>query len=129
MFEGFDHSQYEEEVKERWGDTEAYRQSKERTAELSEADMRRLVEDGVTFAKRLAAAFTAGVPADSEQAMDLAEEARLGIDRQFYDCSKEMHVHLGELYVEDPRFTQHYDRHAEGLAVWFRDAIRANAQR
>ncbi|CAN5207025.1 MerR family transcriptional regulator [soil metagenome] len=129
MFEGFDSSQYEEEVRERWGDTDAYRQSMQRTADLTDDDKRRIEAEGIALAKRLAEAFTAGVPADSEQAMDLAEEARLGIDRQFYDCSKEMHVNLGEMYVADPRFTAYYDQHAEGLAAWFRDAIVANAAR
>ena len=88
-----------------------------------------MAAEAVAFARRLAAAFTSGVPADSEEGMDLAEEARLQIDRQFYDCSKEMHTNLGEMYVADPRFTAYYDQHAEGLAVWFRDAIVANAAR
>lgn len=126
---GFDHSQYAEEVRERWGDTDAYRQSQQRLADMTAEDTARIEAEGIAHAERLAAAFTAGVAPDSPQAMDLAEEARLQIDRQFYDCSKEMHVHLGEMYVADPRFTEYYDRHAPGLAVWFRDAIVANADR
>jgi ribonucleotide reductase alpha subunit len=77
----------------------------------------------------MAAAFTAGVPADSGAGVALAEEARRAIDREFYDCSKEMHRNLGEMYVADPRFTAYYDAHAEGLAVWLHDAIMANAER
>ncbi|HUG84246.1 MAG TPA: MerR family transcriptional regulator [Euzebya sp.] len=129
MFEGFDNPEYAREAEERWGDTEAWRQSQERARYWTEEDKRRLVQDGIAHTTHLAAVFTAGVPADSEQAMDLAEEARLAIDREFYDCSKEMHVNLAEMYVEDPRFTAYYDQHAEGLAVWFRDAIKANARR
>jgi hypothetical protein len=40
-----------------------------------------------------------------------------------------MHVHLGEMYVADARFTAYYDTHREGLAAWFCEAIRANANR
>jgi MerR family transcriptional regulator, thiopeptide resistance regulator len=38
-------------------------------------------------------------------------------------------VHLGEMYVQDPRFTATYEALAGGLAVWVRDAIQANADR
>jgi MerR family transcriptional regulator, thiopeptide resistance regulator len=128
MFDAFER-EHADEARERWGDTDAYRQSAARVGALTAEDKRRLVQDGEAFVRRLAEAFTSGVPADSPAAMDLAEEARRSIDAQFYDCSKEVHVSLGEMYVEDPRFTAYYDRHAEGLARWFRDAIVANAAR
>ena len=77
----------------------------------------------------MAAAMGAGVPADSVQAMDLAERHRQHITRWFYDCSYEIHRGLGEMYVADPRFAIHYDTVAPGLAVYVRDAILANARR
>ena len=43
-------------------------------------------------------------------AMDLAEEHRQHITRWFYDCPPEMHAGLGRMYVEDERFTAHYER-------------------
>lgn len=129
MFEGFDNAEYEAEAEERWGDTDAYHQSRERVGRMTDAEKQQIAEEGIAHARRMAEAFTAGVPADGEQAMDLAEEARLAIDQRFYDCSHEMHANLGEMYVADPRFTAYYDQHAEGLAVWFRDAILANAER
>jgi hypothetical protein len=61
--------------------------------------------------------------------MDLAEKARLHIDRCFYPCSHEMHAALGRMYVEDPRFAENYERRREGLAAYVRDAIAANAER
>lgn len=129
MFDGFDNPEYAREAEERWGDTDAWRQSQERAKSWTEEDKQRIVEDGIAQAKRMAAPFTAGVPADSTQAMDMAEEARLAIDSEFYACSKEMHVNLAEMYVTDPRFTAYYDQHAPGLAVWVRDAVTANAAR
>lgn len=128
MFETFSSGEYRREAEERWGDTDAWAQSQARVGRMTDDDKRRLVAEGVAFAQRLAAAFTSGVAADSAQAMDLAEEARQGMSA-FYDCSHEMHVNLGEMYVADPRFTAYYDQHAEGLAAWFRDAIVANAAR
>ncbi|MEE8601728.1 MerR family transcriptional regulator [Euzebya tangerina] len=129
MFEAFDNAQYEEEVRERWGDTDAYAQSKARQASWTEEDKRRIIQQGIDHAKRMAQAKRRGVDPGSAEAMDLAEEARLGINREMYDCSKEMHVNLGEMYVADPRFTEYYDQHEPGLAEWYRDAIVANAER
>jgi MerR family transcriptional regulator, thiopeptide resistance regulator len=128
MFEAFDTSRYDDEVRERWGDTEAYRQSTERMARLTEADRCAIVAEGEDLTRRMAAAYTSGVAAESDAAMDLAEEARRGIER-FYDCPPEMHVSLGAMYVDDPRFSAYYDRYADGLAVWLRDAVVANAER
>jgi hypothetical protein len=61
--------------------------------------------------------------------MDVADEARLIIDRWFYPLSREMHVYLGEMYVGDARFKANYDTQREGLAQWLCDAIKANAER
>src|SRR5206468_2524018 len=41
IFEGHDQSKYEDEVRERWGDTEAYKESVRRSAQYSEEDLRR----------------------------------------------------------------------------------------
>lgn len=40
-----------------------------------------------------------------------------------------MQVHLGEMYVQDPRFRATYEELEPGLAEWVRDAIVANAAR
>ena len=61
--------------------------------------------------------------------MDLAEEHRAQITRWFYDCSYQIHRGLADMYVADPRFTEHYERQAPGLAGYVRAAIHANADR
>ncbi len=55
---------------------------------------------------------------DDARAMDVAEEARLLIDKWFYPLSRQMHVGLGEMYVADPRFTATYEKQRPGLAKW-----------
>ncbi len=61
--------------------------------------------------------------------MDAAEQARLHIDRRFYDCSPQFHRNLGDMYTSDPRFTATYDEIRPGMAHFVRDAIHANADR
>jgi DNA-binding transcriptional MerR regulator len=129
VFGEFDPDQYEEEVQERWGETDAYAQSKRRTSSYSKEDWLRIKAEGEDVEARFAAALAAGVPADSEQAMDIAEEHRQQISRNFYDCPPEMHAGLGRMYVEDERFTAHYEQRAAGLAQYVSDAVQANAAR
>ncbi|NIL78449.1 HTH-type transcriptional activator TipA [Rhodococcus sp. B10] len=118
--------EYAGEAEERWGQTEAWKQSQARTASFTKEDWTRVKAETDALEADFAAAMMAGVPADSEQAAELAERHRAGIE-QYYDCGYEMHVCLGEMYVSDERFTKHYDDVAPGLAQYLRDAIVANA--
>jgi hypothetical protein len=120
---------YADEARERWGDTEAYRQSHERTARYTERDWAEIKAESGALTERLAAALADGVPADSPAAMDLAEEHRQQITRRFYDCGHDMHRGLGDMYVADARFTATYDAVRPGLARYLREAIHANADR
>lgn len=121
--------EYAAEAEEKWGDTEAWTQSQRRTSAMSTEDWLRVKAEGDDVERRFAAALAAGVPADSATAMDLAEEHRQQIGRNFYDCSPEMHAGLGRVYLEDERFTAHYERVAPGLAQYVSTAVQANAAR
>jgi DNA-binding transcriptional MerR regulator len=121
--------EYEQEAEQRWGDTDAWAQSQARTRAYTKDDWVRVKAEGEDVEARMAAALRAGVAPDSPQAMDLAEEARQQISRNFYDCSPEMHAGIGRMYVEDERFTAHYERRAPGLAQWVSTAVQANAAR
>jgi DNA-binding transcriptional MerR regulator len=129
MFEGFKPEEYEAEAEQRWGQTDAFQESKRRTARYTKADWQRYKAEAEANGKRFAAAMEAGLPPDSDQAMDAAEEHRLIIDRWFYPCSREFHPRLGELYVTDPRFTANIDKVKPGMAAYQRDAFAANARR
>lgn len=121
--------EYAAEAEERWGETEAWAQSQRRTAAMSKEDWLRVKAEGDDVERRFAAALAEGAPADSERAMDLAEEHRQQISRNFYDCPPEMHAGLGRMYVEDERFTAYYERIAPGLAQYVSAAVQANATR
>ncbi|HLU65881.1 MAG TPA: MerR family transcriptional regulator [Kofleriaceae bacterium] len=129
VFGDFDPNQHEDEVRERWGDTDAYKESKRRTSKYTKEDWKRMGAEMEEITAALAAALTAGTPPDDPSVLDLAERHRLHIDRWFYPCSHQMHEGLGEMYVSDPRFTDHYDQRVPGLAAFVRDAIRGNAAR
>jgi MerR family transcriptional regulator, thiopeptide resistance regulator len=121
--------EYQAEAEERWGETEAWAQSQRRTSAYTKEDWVRIKEETDDVERRFAEALRSGVPADAEPAMDVAEEHRRHISRWFYDCPPEMHAGLGRMYVEDPRFTAHYEEVAPGLAQYVSTAVQANAAR
>ena len=126
---GDDPTRHAEEAAERWGGTEAYRESTARARRYTKADWQQVKaeQDGSTL--RYAELKRAGVPPTDPAAMDAAEAHRQLVTRWFYDCPPAMHRGLGDLYVDDPRFAAHYDAHEPGLAQWVRDAVHANADR
>ncbi|MEM6989237.1 MAG: MerR family transcriptional regulator [Myxococcota bacterium] len=127
IFDGFDPSEHEAEAKRRWGDTEAYKESARRTKGYSEDDWRRIKAETDDLLRRLAAALAAGVASDSPEAVALAEEHRLQIDRFFYPCSHAMHRNLALMYTADARFEANLDKHGAGVAAFLSAAIQANA--
>ena len=132
MFEAFgdfDPKEYEKEAEERWGNTDAYKESARRTKRYSKEDWIEVRKETEAVNEALAALLDAGVPADDPRAMDQAEQHRLNIDKRFYPVSYEMHVGLAQMYIADPRFAANYEKIRPGLAQYMHDAILANAAR
>jgi MerR family transcriptional regulator, thiopeptide resistance regulator len=128
-FEDFDHAQYEDEARERWGHTDAWKESKRRTKDYTKADWTRIREEADAVMRGLADLLGRGHPADSSEAMAVAEQHRQHIDRWFYPCSRAMHERIAEMYTADPRFEASFEKRASGLAAYAQAAIRANAAR
>jgi DNA-binding transcriptional MerR regulator len=129
VFGDADPTQHAAEARERWGDSDAYRQSQRRTSRYSKADWQRMKVETEAVEAALAAAYASGQPADSAAAMDAAEAHRQNISAWFYDCTYEIHRGLAQMYVADERFAAHYDQRAAGLATYVHDAVLANAAR
>ncbi|MBA4863894.1 MerR family transcriptional regulator [Streptomyces sp. PSKA54] len=129
VFGDHDPDQYAEEAERRWGGNEPFAESQRRSASYSKQDWARYKEESVDWGRRLASLMAEGTPADSERAMDLAEEHRLQIVRWFYDCTYEIHCGLADLYVTDERFTRYYEQLRPDAARYLHDAILANTAR
>jgi MerR family transcriptional regulator, thiopeptide resistance regulator len=118
-------AKYESEVQERWGRTEAWRESQRRAVAYSKRDWVEIKAQADANLAAFAQAMTAGEPAGSATARALAQEHREHISRWFYECSPAMHARLAELYIADPRFAAHYDKVVPGLAQYVHDAVLA----
>jgi DNA-binding transcriptional MerR regulator len=120
--------EYAEEARERWGGTEAWRQSQQRSAQLTKQDWIEIKNENDALLDALAQAKRDGVAPGSQRANDLADRHRASIER-FYDCGDELHVCIAEMYIADDRFTRYYDDVEPGLAQFVRDVIVGRAGR
>lgn len=127
VFGDADPNRHQAEVRRRWGTTEAYKESDRRTNSYSKEDWLLVQKESEAVNQLFIDALTAGYPSDSDAAKAAAEEHRRQIDKWFYPCSYDMQTGLAEMYVADPRFTQHYESIHPGLAQYVSDAIIANA--
>ncbi len=117
------------EAEERWGDTDAWRESRRRSAAYTKEDWVTIKAEADANIAGFADAIRAGEPPTGTTAMDLAEEHRRHLGRWFYDCRYGMHRGLAELYVSDPRYMASYDEIEPGFSQYVHDAIMANAER
>ncbi|WP_315638063.1 MULTISPECIES: MerR family transcriptional regulator [Microbacterium] len=139
MFDGFDHTQYKQEVEDRWG-TKAYADSDRwwrRMSDAERADWQQRVSD---LGRDWIAAAESGIDPASAEAQELARRhvawltgipgtpaaaLRKGPDA----AAKAYVIGLGEMYVADPRFGANYATSAGGTqgAEFVRDALRIYA--
>lgn len=129
VFGDFDPAQYEEEAKERWGESDAFKQSVQRTSGYTKDDWVTIGAENDAINQSFLALMAADTPADDPAAMDVAEQHRAHITKWYYDCSMEIHAGLGQMYVADVRFKENIDKAGEGLAEYMSAAIAANAAR
>ncbi len=126
-FDGFDHSRYEEEARQRWGHTDAYRESRERTAAYTEADWSGVAAEQTGILKEIAA--LADRRPDDPDVLQTIGRMHSLISERFYACSVEMFRGIGELAVTDSRFTATYEKLRPGLAAFYASAVRAYCDR
>lgn len=126
ILDGFDSSQYEQEVVERWG-RDAHDTSQRKWAALGRDKQGEVMAEQERIARALAEASVRGADASSA-------EVQAWVRRHydwvcfFWKPEREAYIQLGEMYVADPRFTAVYDRHAPGAARFIRDAMRVFAE-
>ena len=126
-FDGFDHTQYEQEVTERWG-REAYEAGDRWWRSLSAEDRAAFQRQQREIAADYGRAQRAGLAPESEQvqAITARQVDWLSITSA---PTREYLVGLGEMYVTDARFMANYDQHGEGTAALVRDAMKVYADR
>lgn len=115
--------QYEQEVRERWGDTQAYAESQKREAGYTAKDYDD-IQAGMQALMGEFAAVRALEPEDA-RVQALVKKWQDYITARFYPCTDEILKGLGQMYVADERFQKNIDQQGEGTALCMSRAIEA----
>ena len=114
---------FDNEVKQRWGDTDAYKESKQKTADYS-ADKWNAVNDGLNAVlAEFAAALKDGKAPESDTAQSLVRKLPQYITDNFYTCTNEILAGLGQMYVANDRFKSNIDKNGAGTAEFISEAL------
>lgn len=111
---------YEAEAKERWGNTDAWKQSKERTKHWTLADKKRIAEENDICMKKLASLASKG-PEDREVQVMIGQH--YNSLRTYYEPSFEMYRGLAEMFVADERFKKNLSKYHPRMAEFMREAM------
>lgn len=127
-FEGFkqklindNEQKYGKKIREKYGD-EAVNKSYQKVKGMSKEQYEDVERLGTEVIETLEAAFKTGDPA-GEPAQKAADLHRQWLS-YYWDCyTKEEHIGVTQMYVDDERFTAYYDKNQPGTAAFLRDAV------
>ena len=114
---------YDGEVHEKWGSTEAYKESKAKTEGYSKDKWNEVLEGMSCIFSEFALCKNSGESADGEAAKLLVKKLKDYICENFYNCTDEILCGLGQMYVCDERFKNNIDKSGEGCAEFVSLAI------
>lgn len=128
MFEVFGDSkleEYREEAKARWGHTDAWRQSEERSSRYNKQDWEKIKANMQSISENVAALMDRD-PSDP-QVQEQVGRWYHHINDYFYTVTPEIFRGLGDMYVADPRFTATYEKVKPGMAQFMQQAMHVYA--
>ncbi|OMD21619.1 MerR family transcriptional regulator [Paenibacillus odorifer] len=127
-FEGFkqklvddNEKKYGQEIREKYGD-DTINQSNQKLKGMTEEQYAAIQQLEEEMFETLLQAMEHGDPA-SVLAQKSADLHREWLSFYWNSYSKEAHAGVAQLYVDDERFTEYYDKRRPGLAAFLRDAV------
>ena len=118
-------NRYEAEARERWGDTDAYREHEEKTKNYTKEKWTEANDGLMAIFASFAACKDDGSSTDSAEAQELVAKLQAHITDNYYTCTDEILAGLGKMYVADERFKKNIDKYGEGTAEFAAEAITA----
>ena len=116
---------YKTEVKQKWGNTDAYKEYAEKSKSYSQKDEQDMMAGMDNVMAEFAACMQSGAAADSDDVKAMVRKLQGFITDNFYTCTDQILAGLGQMYVADERFKNNIDKHGEGTAEYISAAIAA----
>ena len=114
---------YETEVRERYGNTAAYREHEQKTKNYTKEKWAEANDGMMAIFAEFAACKDIGASADSAEAQALVAKLQEHITANYYTCTDEILAGLGKMYVADERFKKNIDKYGEGTAEFASESI------
>ena len=114
---------YENEARERWGNTAAYREHEQKTKNYTKEDLAEANDGLMAIFAEFAMCKNNGASADSTEVQELVAKLQAHITDNYYTCTDEILAGLGKMYVADERFKNNIDKYGEGTADFVAEAI------
>ena len=111
------------EARERWGDTDAYREHEQKTKNYTKEKWAEANDGMMAIFAEFAALKNSGASADSDEAQALVAKLQAHITENYYTCTDEILAGLGKMYVADERFKKNIDKYGKGTAEFVAEAI------
>ncbi|MEY4480157.1 MAG: hypothetical protein RLZZ267_835 [Bacillota bacterium] len=112
---------YAQEVKDRWGHTDEYKQSQNKTTSYSKEDWKRVTAEMDELLKQFSECLE-DHPAN-KNVQKLVSDWQKYITNNYYVCTNEILSGLGQMYIADERFRRNIDKFREGTAKLMNEAI------
>ena len=112
---------FEEEAKEKWGQTPAYKEYEEK--HYSHQQQNALAAGMDHIMAEFALCVKKEETPNSAQVQGLVKALQEYITEHYYRCTNEILANLGQMYIVDARFKNNIDKHADGTAAFICEAI------
>ena len=122
-FENRGFEAYKTEARERWGETDAYKEHAEKTKNYGRDKWNSIVADMDRIFGEFAVCMKNGAAPEAEEPQMLVKKLQSHITDNYYTCTGEILSGLGQMYVADERFKRNIDQHADGTAAYVSEAI------
>ena len=128
----FDNSEFEKyklEAREKWGNTDAYKQHAEKTKNYSKQKWDDLSAGMNHIMAEFALCMKNGLEPNCNEAQSLVKTLQSYITENYYLCTNEILSGLAQMYVADERFRNNIDKHADGTARFILEAVQAYCEK
>ena len=114
---------YFEEARERWGNTDAYREHEKKTKHYTKEKWAEVNDGLMAIFAEFAECKNNGFDAKSPEVQSLVVKLQEYITQNYYACINEILAGLGKMYVADERFKENIDKSGDGTAEFVAEAI------
>ena len=114
---------YSTEARERWGNTDAYREHEKKTKNYTKEKWAEINGGLMAIFAEFAECKNDGFAVNSPEVQSLVVKLQEYITQNYYTCTGEILAGLGQMYVADERFKKNINKYGEGTAEFVAEAI------